>query len=84
MEVQFTGMAPTIRTVSIPEEDMAALYDIVVNYFLALIPYADLPKAALIPEKEAIVDFLQKYKVPIDHPQTVVNFFQAALGKPND
>jgi hypothetical protein len=86
MEIQYSGLAPTTRTVNLTEEDMAALYDIVADYFISMIPFIELKSKSVdyMPEKKAIRDFAQKYGVPFDHPESLVNFYRAALGRPNE
>jgi hypothetical protein len=86
MEIQYSGLAPTTRTVNLTEEDMAALYDIVADYFLSMIPHLEMRSGNMdyMPEKRAIRDFAQKYGVPSDHPQSLANFYRAALGRPNE
>jgi hypothetical protein len=85
MEVRYTGLAPSTRVVDIDEADMAALYDIVADYFLSMLPYIELNKYNIYtPEKTAIADFASKFGVPIDHPASLVNFYRAALGRPDE
>jgi hypothetical protein len=86
MEIQYSGLAPTTRTVNITEADMAALYDIVADYFVSMIPFLDLGSKSMeyLSEKRAIRDFAQKHGVPFDHPESLVNFYRAALGRPNE
>jgi hypothetical protein len=86
MEIQYSGLAPTTRTVNLTEEDMAALYDIVADYFVSMIPFLELGSRNMeyFPEKRAIRDFAQKYGVPFDHAESLANFYRAALGRPNE
>jgi hypothetical protein len=85
MEVRFSSLAPSTRVVDIDEADMAALYDVVADYFLSMLPFIELNKYNLYsPEKTAIADFASKYGVPVDHPPSLVNFYRAALGRPNE
>ena len=83
MEVQFSCLAPTTRTVNLSEEDMATLYDVVANSFLAMLPYLELNDKTIRwnPSRQAIRDFAEKYGVAWDHPPSLEAFFRAALGK---
>jgi len=85
MEVQFSCLAPTTRTVNIPEEDMAALYDVVVGSFLALLPHMEFDKRTLsyMPERAAVAAFAEKFGVPSTHGPSLEAFYRAALGKIN-
>jgi CO dehydrogenase/acetyl-CoA synthase alpha subunit len=85
MEVRFSSLAPSTRVVDIDEADMAALYDLVADYFLSMLPFMELNKYnAYMQEKVAIADFASKYGVPVDHAPSLVNFYRAALGRPNE
>ena len=86
MEVRFTSLAPSTRVVDIDEADMAALYDIVADYFVGMLPHLELNSRTVeyMPERKAIRDFAQKHGVPYDHPESLTNFFRAALGRPNE
>jgi hypothetical protein len=86
MEVQFSCLAPTTRTVNIPEEDMAALYDIVVRQFLAVLPHMEFDSRTLsyMPERKALAEFAQKYGVTVAHGPSLEAFYRAALGKSNE
>ena len=85
MEVRYTGLAPTDIQLNVSEEDMAAVYDIVVNYFFSMLPHLELNKYnSFMPEKTAIADFASKYGVPVDHPTSLVNFYRAVLGRPDE
>ena len=85
MEVRFTSLAPSTRVVNIDEADMAALYDIMADYFLGMLPHLELNKYnSFMTERTAIADFASKYGVPVDHSPSVVNFFRAALGRPDE
>jgi hypothetical protein len=85
MEVRFSCLAPSTRVVNIDEEDMAALYDILANYFLSMLPHLEFGRGLeYLPERKAIRDFAEKYGVPHDHPESLTNFFRAALGRPNE
>ena len=86
MEVQFSCLAPTTRTVNISEEDMAALYDIVVQQFLAVLPHMEFDKRTLsyMPERKALAEFAEKFGVTTTHGPSLEAFYRAALGKPNE
>ena len=86
MEIQYTSLAPTVRTINLSEEDMAALYDIVANSFLAHLPYLELSDKTVRwdPARQAVRDFAEKYGVAWDHPPSITAFYRAALGKPNE
>jgi len=83
LQVQYTSLAPTTRTVNLSEEDMAALYDVVVNSFLAHLPYLELNNKTVRwdPSRQALRDFAEKYGVASDHPPSLEAFFRACLGK---
>jgi hypothetical protein len=83
MEIQYTCLAPTTRTVNLSEEDMAALYDVVINRFLSSLPFLDLTSKTTkwMPERLAIRDFAEKHGVVCDHLPSLEAFFYAALGK---
>jgi hypothetical protein len=83
MEIQYTSLAPTTRTVNLSEEDMAALYDIVVNYFLGMLPHLEMNDKTLAwdANRKAIRDYADKYGVAWDHPASLAAFYRAALGK---
>jgi hypothetical protein len=83
MEIQYTSLAPTTRTVNLSEEDMAALYDVVANQFLASLPCVELTSRSTewMPERIALKEFAEKYGVAWDHPPSLEAFFRAALGK---
>lgn len=86
MEVQFSCLAPSTRVVNLDEAEMAALYDIVADYFLSMLPHLDMRSSALtyMKEQKAIRDFAEKYGVPHNHPDSLANFYRAALGRPNE
>jgi hypothetical protein len=85
MEILYSGLAPAEIRLNVSEEDLAAVYDIMANYFFAMLPYTDLDKiTSFAPEKQAIADFARKYNVPLDHPTSVVNFYRAILGRPKE
>jgi hypothetical protein len=86
MEIQYTSLAPTTRTANLSEEDMAALYDVVVDQFLASLPHIELTSktTSWMPERLALRAFAEKYGVAWDHPPSLEAFFRAALGKPNE
>ncbi len=85
MEVRFSCLAPSTRVVDIDEKDMAALYDIVADYFLSTLPHIEFGRSTeYMPERKAIRDFAQKHGVPYDHPQSLANFYRAALGRSNE
>ena len=86
MEVRFSCLAPSTRVINIDEADMAALYDIVADYFVGMLPHLELNSRTVeyMPERKAIRDFAQKHGVPYDHPESLTNFFRAALGRPDE
>jgi hypothetical protein len=86
MEVRFFSLVPSTRVIDIDEADMAALYDIVADHFLSVLPHLELNSRTTeyMTERKAIRDFAQKYGVPYDHPESLTNFFRAALGRPNE
>lgn len=86
MEVQYTGLAPVTRTINLSEEDMAALYDIVVDYFLSILPYTELTDNSCKYDsaRAAMRDLAVKYGVPPTHGPSLVAFYRAVLGKPNE
>ena len=86
MEVRFTSLAPSTRVVNVDEADMAELYDIMADYFVGMLPHLELNSRTVeyIPERKAIRDFAQKHGVPYDHPESLTNFFRAALGRPDE
>jgi len=83
MEVQYTSLAPSTRTVNLSEEDMAALYDVVINSFLGMLPYLELNDKTVRwnPDRQAVRDFAEKYGVAWDHPPSIEAFYRACLGK---
>jgi hypothetical protein len=82
IQIQYTGLAPTTRTVDLSEEDMAALYGIMVDQFLASLPFLELKGASPIymAERLAIREFAEKYGVEWSHPPSLEAFFRAAIG----
>jgi hypothetical protein len=86
VQVRFTSLAPSTRVVDIDEADMAALYDIVVDYFVGMLPHLDLNTRSVeyMEDRKAIRDFAQKHGVPYDHPESLTNFFRAALGRTDE
>lgn len=86
LQVQFSGLAPTNRTVELSEEDLATVYDIVVTHFLSTLPFIDLSSrtAELIPERKVMSDFLDRFGVSVDYVPGIESFFRAALGKPKN
>jgi hypothetical protein len=83
MEIQYTSLAPTVRNVNLTEEDMAALYDVVAESFLAMLPYMELNEKTLRwnKDRQAVRDFADKYGVAWDHPPSIEAFYRACLGK---
>ena len=86
MEVQFTSLAPTTRTVNVSEADMAAAYDIVVNQFLAVLPHMEFDSRTLsyMPERKALAEFAERFGVTATHGPSLEAFYRAVLGKPNE
>ena len=85
IQVQYVGLAPTDIQLNVSEEDMAQVYDIVANYFISVLPHVELDKyVQYMPEKAAVADFAKKYGVAVDHPPSVVNFYRALLGFPDE
>jgi hypothetical protein len=82
-QIQYTSLAPTTRTANLTEEDMAALYDVVADQFLASLPHLELNSktTSWMPERLAIRNFAEKYGVAFDHPPSLEAFFRAALGR---
>jgi hypothetical protein len=83
LQVQYHGLAPTTRTADLSEKDLAALYDIVADQFLASLPYLELNSktTSWLPELLAIRNFAEKYGVAFDHLPSLEAFFRAALGR---
>jgi hypothetical protein len=85
VQVRFTSLAPSTRVIDIDEADMAALYDIVADYFVSMLPHLEFGRSLeYLPERKAIRDFAEKHGVPHDHPESLTNFFRAALGRPDE
>ncbi len=86
VQIRFSCLAPSTRVADIDEADMAALYDILADYFLSMLPHIEMSSGSMdyMPEKRAIRDFAEKYGVPSDHPESLANFYRAVLGKHND
>lgn len=85
-QIQYTSLAPTTRTADLSEEDMAALYDIVVAQFLAVLPHMEFDSRTLsyMPERKALAEFAEKFGVTTTHGPSLEAFYRAALGKPNE
>lgn len=86
MEIQYTCLAPTTRTVDISEADMATVYDIVVNQFLAVLPHMEFDSRTLsyMPERKALAEFAERFGVTTAHGPSLEAFYRAVLGKPNE
>lgn len=85
LEVRYTGLAPTDIKLDVSEEDLAKVYNVVVDYFLSVLPYVELTKySSYTRETTAVADFAAKYGVPVDHPSSLVNFYRAMLGYTNE
>jgi hypothetical protein len=85
MEIRYSTLAPVERVVQIDETDLAALYDILADYFLSMLPYLEMNRSMEYqPEKKAIAEFAKKFGVPIDHPPSLTAFYCAALGRRHD
>lgn len=80
MEVSFPAHVIQDRFLTVPESDMAELYDIVKDCFLNHIRYCDYTRGACSPHEQAIVELCKKYQVDYTMEEDRVAFFEALLG----
>lgn len=86
MEVQFSGLVPATRTVNLSSEDLVALNQVVVDYFLSILPHTELSERTCQYDdtRAAIRDFAIKFGVDPTHSETLVNFYSAVLQQPRN
>jgi hypothetical protein len=86
MEVQFSGLVPTTRTINLSDDDLATLHQIVVDYFLSILPYTELTDRSCKYDsaRTAMRDFALKYNVDPSHADSLVSFYAAVLQQPKN
>jgi hypothetical protein len=84
MEIRYTSLAPTERTIEVTETEIRTASDLIYEYFLSMLPHIDFDSRTLEyqPAKKAIFDFAAKYGVPTDHQSSMESFYRAVLDKP--
>lgn len=79
MEISFPAHTLQDRHLTVPESDLAALYDAIKDCFIDHIRYGDYSRPCS-PHEVAIVDLCKKYKIDYTLEADRVAFFKALLG----
>lgn len=83
MEISFPAHTVQDRFLTVPESDMATLYDVVKDCFLNHVKYGDFSRACA-PHEKAVVNLCSKYQVDHTLEEDRVAFFKALLGVNSD